>query len=74
MTAVRPAFINNSVKLVPLAPIPLSKFIIDEYKNQQLNITSSLFTLPFGMRALATLTKFIYPQQPPSHRIQPAGL
>ena len=57
---------NNSVKLVPLAPIPVSQFILDEFKNQKLNITSSLFTLPFGMRALATLTKFIYPQQPPS--------
>jgi hypothetical protein len=57
---------NNSVKLVPLAPIPLSQFILDEFKNQQLNITSSLFTLPFGMRALATLTKFVYPQDPPS--------
>jgi hypothetical protein len=57
---------NNSVKLVPLAPIPVSQFIVEEFKNQQLNITSSLFTLPFGMRALATLTKFIYPQQPPS--------
>lgn len=57
---------NNSVRLVPLAPIPLSQFILDEYKNQKLNITSSLFTLPFGMRALATLTKLVYPQQPPS--------
>ena len=54
---------NNSVHLVPLAPLPLSKFIIGEFKNQPLNITSSLFTLPFGMRALATLTKFIYPAE-----------
>ncbi len=57
---------NNSVRLVPLAPIPVSQFILEEFKNQKLNITSSLFTLPFGMRALATLTRFIYPQQPPS--------
>ncbi len=64
---------NNSVSLVPLAPIPVSKFILDEFKNQKLNITSSLFTLPFGMRALATLTKFVYPQDPPSIELnQPA--
>jgi hypothetical protein len=64
---------NNSVRLVPLAPIPVSQFILDEFKNQKLNITSSLFTLPFGMRALATLTKFIYPKDPPSIELnQPA--
>ena len=58
---------NNSVKLVPLAPIPLSKFIVGRIQEPaSCNITSSLFTLPFGMRALATLTKFIYPQHPPS--------
>lgn len=57
---------NNSIELVPVSPIPLSQFIVDEYKNKKLNITSSLFTLPFGMRALAVLNKFIYPQEPPS--------
>lgn len=56
---------NNSVQLVPLAPIPVSEFLVDEYKNEKLNITSSLFTLPFGMRALAVLNKFVYPQTPP---------
>ena len=56
---------NNSVELVPIAPIPVSEFVVDEYKNEKLNITSSLFTLPFGMRALAVLNKFVYPQQPP---------
>jgi hypothetical protein len=57
---------NNSVQLVPLSPIPVSKFIVGEYNKEKLNITSSLFTLPFGMRALAVLDKFVYPQQPPS--------
>ena len=59
---------NNSINLVPVSPIPLSQFIVDEYKKNKLNITSSLFTLPFGMRALAVLNKFIYPQEPPSIR------
>jgi hypothetical protein len=57
---------SNSVQLVPLAPIPVSEFIVGQYRDQPLNITSALFTLPFGMRALAVLNKFIYPQQPPS--------
>lgn len=56
---------NNSVQLVPLAPIPVSEFLVDEYQKQKLNITSSLFTLPFGMRALAVLNKFVFPQTPP---------
>ena len=57
---------NNSVKLVPLAPIPVSKAIIEEFSDDKFGVTSALFTLPFGMRALATLTKFIYPQKPPT--------
>jgi hypothetical protein len=56
---------NNSVQLVPLAPIPVSEFLVNEYAQEKFNITSSLFTLPFGMRALAVLNKFVYPQQPP---------
>ncbi len=57
---------NNSANLVPLAPLPLSEFLLNEFKNSKYNITSSLFTLPFGMRALAVLDKFVYPAHPPS--------
>ena len=57
---------TNSVRLVPLAPIPLTRMIEGEYRGEPLNITSSLFTLPFGMRALAVLNKFVYPAQPPA--------
>jgi hypothetical protein len=62
---------NNSIHLVPLAPLPLSKFLLKSFKQEPGNITSALFTLPFGMRALAVLTKFVNPQHPPVIRIQP---
>ncbi|MCI0556317.1 MAG: hypothetical protein L0287_35695, partial [Anaerolineae bacterium] len=64
---------NNSIHLVPLSPLPVSEFIVDEYHKQQMNVTFSLFTLPFGMRALAVLNKFIYPQQPPSVQFNQPG-
>jgi hypothetical protein len=43
-----------SVQFVPLAPLPLTKFIIDNYNTKQTPVWS-LFTLPFGLRALALL-------------------
>jgi hypothetical protein len=59
---------TNSVQLVPLAPIPVTRMIESEFHTEPLNITTSLFTLPFGMRALAVLSKFVYPAQPPDIR------
>jgi hypothetical protein len=56
--------INTSVSFVPLAPIPLTDFIIDKYKNEKGNITASFFTLPWGMRALAVLNKDADPIKP----------
>ncbi|MBI1766066.1 MAG: hypothetical protein HYR56_32070 [Acidobacteria bacterium] len=45
-----------SVQFVPLAPLPLTKFILDQYNKQ--NIPAwSLFTLPFGLRAWSLLAK-----------------
>lgn len=55
---------NNSVQLVPLAPIPLTNFIIDKFATEKGNITASLFTLPFGMKAIAVLNKDVDPQPP----------
>ncbi len=42
---------NNSVHFVPIAPIPVSDFIIKEYKTDPQNKTAAIFTLPFGLRA-----------------------
>ncbi|MDB5133533.1 MAG: hypothetical protein JWP37_136 [Mucilaginibacter sp.] len=49
---------NNSSVVVPIAPIPVSNFIVDSYTNNTANnplITASLFTLPFGMRSMAVM-------------------
>lgn len=48
---------NNSVHLVPLAPIPLSGFIVNEFNTDPKNMTAALFTLPFALRAWAEMSK-----------------
>lgn len=49
--------INNSADQVALAPIPLTDFIVENFAAKQNFAALSLFTLPFGMRALALLQK-----------------
>ncbi len=44
---------NMSQKPVPLAPIPVVKHLLAEFKNAPKSSTLAAFTLPFGMRALA---------------------
>lgn len=46
---------NTSVKTVTLAPIPVTNFLIEEFKNGNETATFSLFTLPFGMHAMARI-------------------
>ena len=48
---------NNSVQFVPIAPIPVTHSLIKSYTEEQDNILAALFTLPFGLRALAELDK-----------------
>ncbi len=48
---------NNSAQFVPIAPIPVSDFLIEAYKDEPDNITTAYFTLPFGLRSLAYLYK-----------------
>ncbi len=48
---------NNSTTPVALAPIPLVNFLLDYFKNDPKSVLSSAFTLPFGLRALAFMTK-----------------
>ncbi|MEP6584386.1 MAG: hypothetical protein ABJA90_08960, partial [Ginsengibacter sp.] len=48
---------NNSNTPVALAPIPLINFLLDYFKNNPESILASSFTLPFGLRALAYITK-----------------
>ena len=49
--------VNNSVRLVPIAPIPVCEMLVDTYRDEPGNVTAASFTLPFGMRALAYLFK-----------------
>lgn len=49
--------LNNSDKPVTLAPIPLVDFLMDYFKNDPKSILASSLTLPFGLRALAYITK-----------------
>jgi hypothetical protein len=49
--------INNSADQVALAPIPLSDFLVENFADKENFAALSLFTLPFGMRALALLQR-----------------
>ncbi len=48
---------NNSVQLVPVAPIPVCDMLVDAYEKEPGNVTAAYFTLPFGLRSLAYLYK-----------------
>ena len=47
---------NNSPSYVPLAPIPLVDFLVKDFTNNPKNKTAAIFTLPFGLKALAALS------------------
>lgn len=48
---------NDSARLVPLAPIPVYDMLIDAYAKEKDTSTAASFTLPFGIRAIAVLSK-----------------
>ncbi|MGZ8554600.1 MAG: hypothetical protein ACXWV8_14405, partial [Chitinophagaceae bacterium] len=48
---------NTSIDLVSLAPIPLTKYIVDNAKNQPQLPAWSIFTLPYGIRSLGIFYK-----------------
>ena len=48
---------NNSARLVPLAPIPVYDMLIDAYAKEKDTATAAYFSLPFGIRAIAVLSK-----------------
>jgi hypothetical protein len=49
--------LNNSPDQIALAPIPLTDFLVEKHAEDKTFAALSLFTLPFGMRALALLQK-----------------
>lgn len=48
---------NNSSRLVALAPTPVYDMLTDAYANEKDTVTVASFTLPFGIRAIASLSK-----------------
>jgi hypothetical protein len=48
---------NDSVDLVPIAPIPVTEFLISDFNNRKDGFTGALFTLPFGMKAFAEFSR-----------------
>jgi hypothetical protein len=49
--------LNNSSEQVAMAPIPLTDFLVERYAKDNKFAALALFTLPFGLRALALLQK-----------------
>lgn len=49
--------LNDSSHQVALAPIPLTNFLVEKYKHDASFTALALFTLPFGIKALALLRK-----------------
>ncbi|MFT3703657.1 MAG: hypothetical protein QM802_14940 [Agriterribacter sp.] len=63
---------NNNAVPVPLAPIPVTNGLIEDFKSQPDNYTLSTFTLPFGLKAISYISKhFVEPQKPAIENIRP---
>jgi hypothetical protein len=48
---------NDSVELVPIAPIPVTEFLVQDFEQRTSGFTGALFTLPFGLRAFAEFSR-----------------
>ena len=48
---------NDSVELVPIAPIPVTEFLVQDFEQRTTGFTGALFTLPFGLRAFAEFSR-----------------
>ncbi len=48
---------NDAVELVPVAPIPVTEFLVEDFDNRAEGFTGALFTLPFGLKAFAEFSR-----------------
>jgi hypothetical protein len=48
---------NDSVQLVPIEPIPVTEFYVQDFTDRKGGISWALFTLPFGLRAFAQFNR-----------------
>ena len=49
--------LNDSVELVPIAPLPVIEFLVRDFESRKDGFTGALFTLPFGLRAFAEFSR-----------------
>jgi len=49
--------LNDSVELVPIAPIPVTEFLVRDFEERHEGFTGALFALPFGLRAFAEFSR-----------------
>lgn len=49
--------LNNSMKQVALAPLPVTEFLVKNREEDEEFMAFSFFTLPFGLKALASMEK-----------------
>ena len=62
--------LNDSVELVPIAPIPVTEFLVKDFAQRKTGFTGALFTLPFGLKAFAEFSR----QNQFAPQLQPAKL
>jgi hypothetical protein len=48
---------NDSVELVPIAPIPVTEFLVQDFEQRANGFTGALFALPFGLRSFAEFSR-----------------
>lgn len=48
---------TDSVELVPIAPIPVTEFLVRDFDERDRGFTGALFTLPFGLHAFAEFSR-----------------
>ena len=48
---------NNDTTVVPIAPIPVTHHLVDDFTKRPNGFTGALFTLPYGLRAFAEITR-----------------
>ena len=66
---------NDSVELVPIAPLPVTDFLVKDFHDRKTGFTGALFTLPFGLRAFAEFSRVNqFNPPPPDPPVPPAAV
>ena len=48
---------NDDTTVVPIAPIPVTQHLVEDFTKRPNGFTGALFTLPYGLRAFAEITR-----------------